>query len=519
MKNEEINIYITQEEYNELFNAKSKQIAIDFNLESITFFESFIEIFITNDDYFDSLKESLSKRKMLNLILTQDDAILSKNSYSPVAIVLALKYKEDLFDSELKREYRVLLNKIRLESYLGKHTNDKYSLNIENKEIELSYADILNPILNETCYSKFMNKSLKYLDLLKIEFVYLLKEFIKDKQLFTSYNLSDQQLSFYKSIIESYDTSVINKYLVREFEYSDEIQINDEIRNKISEKVPKKISILKKTIYIYLSMFQILRYDFELVDDKIIKKHKDLTRIKEINSKNNKVFSYEFSCILAKIFEEMGINFEYNDKYIIARIKKYIVKYKAINQEFNAQTISEFDILKGITVLTDDKTTKLDFANVIDSVYKRIYQDKVNVEILKMPFNKLLMYYRLNSSKNSLPFEKKYTIFKKLITKVVTESNAIGYIYEIRKLIFNDDELDSNISFATIVEDNNPVVIITVNFVNINLYNSNKYVYYNPPHKIEKFSLNELRLQFFNGRFKYIKNSKDNIIGLEKSNI
>ncbi len=523
MKNEDINIYITYQEYNKIFSKSAKQIAVNVNLESVSFPESLIDTFITNDEYYDSLKEALSKRQNLNLILMQGNVILLKNTYTPLSIVLGIKTKEDKLEDEFKREFMVLVNKIKIGSYLSKNIKKTYVTNIENKEFEFSYNDILDVILDEEKYYEFINAKSKYMDLTKNEFVYLLKEFIVTKRVFLAFELTNQEITFYKSLIQLYDTYSINQYLETNFKYKDQVSVNPGYETMIMESIPKNTSILEKTIYIYLNLFDSLKYDVELDDDTIIKRHKDLTRIKEINIKNNRVFSYEFSCILAKLFEKLNIKFEYNDKYIIARINKFIVKYKSINATFNMSTNAKAELLKGITISNDNKNTKAEFSKIINSIYHKLYQEKINLDIINMPFSKLLTYYRLNSNKLSISFEKKFEIFEKLISNVALEENAMGYIYELKSLIFNANELDSNISFATIAEHkddkDNPVVIITVNYTNINLYNSNKYIYYNPPRKLEKYSLNELRMQFFKGRFKYIKNSRDNIIGLEKSNL
>ena len=523
MQSEEMNIYISYSEYNKIFNSKTKQVVINVNLESVSFPETLIDMFINNANYFSALKEALMRRQNLNIILTQNDVVLLKNAYTPLSIVLAIKHKEDELQDEFKREFMVLLNKIKISNYLSKNSRKTYSIMIENEDCEFSYSDILNVILDQDKYYEFINSKSKYFGLTKNEFVYLLKRFILEKRLFYVFELTKEQISLYKSLIDAFDTYAINEYLSSNFKYSSSIKLNKDFEFLILNQVPENTSILEKTIYIYLSMFRYLKYDFELDDTGIIKRHKDLSRIEEINAKNNRVFSYEFTCLLAKFFEKLGLTFEYSDKYIIARINKYIIKYKAIASKFNIDEVPELNLIKGITILNDNRNSRNEFSKVIDSIYRKLYQEKINLDIINMPFSRLLNCYKMNTSKISIPFELKEEIFKKLIKRVALKENAIGYIYELKTLIFNQDELDSNISFATIAEiedgKTSPAVIITINHTNINLYNSNEYIYYNPPNKIEFYNLNKLRMQFFKGRFKYIKNSRDNIIGLEKSSL
>ena len=523
MNSEDINIYIDYKEYDTLFNSNAEQITVRLNLDKITFYETLINYFIEKDSYFNYLKEALSRRKNINLVVEQNDIILLKKTIAPAAIVLGIKTKEETLQNDFKRKFKVLLNKIDIDNYLNNNYRKTYTINVDGKKLKFLYGQILDVILDSGRYNEIINTRFKYLGINPREFVYVLKNFLIDKHILITFALDSQAVTYYKTLIQSFDTFAINKYQETEFKYSADVSIDKDFANYILSEMPKNISLLEKTIYAYMNMFQLLKYDEELVDDKIVKKHKDLTRIQDINIKNNMIFSYEFSCLFAKILEKLGLKFEYNDKYIIARINYFVIKYKSMTPEFNLKELSQFDIIKEITLLNDNKNTKDDFNKIISKIYDTLYQKKVDIEIAKMPFNKLLAYYKKTSNKISVSFEKKYEIFLKLISNVTLDANAMGYIYELKTIIFNEDELNSNISFATVAEQYgkkvNPAVIITVNNININLYNSNKYVYYNPPSSLETYNLNEIRLHFFNGRFKYIKKSRDNIIGVEKNNI
>ena len=131
MQSEEMNIYISYSEYNKIFNSKTKQVVINVNLESVSFPETLIDMFINNANYFSALKEALMRRQNLNIILTQNDVVLLKNAYTPLSIVLAIKHKEDELQDEFKREFMVLLNKIKISNYLSRNSRKTYGIMIE----------------------------------------------------------------------------------------------------------------------------------------------------------------------------------------------------------------------------------------------------------------------------------------------------------------------------------------------------------------------------------------------------
>ena len=523
MNNEELNICLTYSEYEKLFNTKSKQIFVNSNLEKVFLPEILIESFIEKRDYFNILKDSLNNKANISFNLVQGEEILIKNIYSPLSIVLGIKYKENFLDNELKREFKVILNKINFNNYLIKNKDKVFKFSIDGNDKKISYNNLFSILFDTNIYDEFISNNHKYLDLSKPEFVYALKEFITTKKIFLVYQFNEQSISLYKSLFEKYDTEAINKYLITSFKYSDKVNINEYFFNQLLYGIPKNASLIEKTIYIYLNLLQILRYDFEVeADTDIIKKHKDFTRIEEIDSKNNKVFPYEFMCLFAKILEKLKINFDYDEKFIVARIEKYLVKYKAISSTFNGEILSQLDLIKGISILNININTKNDFSKIISKISNNIYKKNINIQIVNMPFEQLLNVFKVKSNKISISFNEKYELFLNLISSANLGNDSLGYIYKLKTIIFNETELNSNISFATVAEytsEIKPVVIITINSININLYNSNKYIYFNPPQKIKIYNLNEIRYEFFNGRLKYIKGSSDNIIGVEKNNI
>ncbi len=518
---DEVIISLNQDEYNALF-LDNNHFKINVNFEKVVFTNKLVDEFMKNDLFLESLKEALKKRVNLTIMLNQNDEILAKKTYSPVSIILAIQTKEDLFDNESLRDFKVLSSKIDFKNYINKNKNKLFNIDIDGKNYDITYEKATSLLLSIPEYSHFINIKGKYKKFSKEKYVYILKTFAVSKKVFLIFKFENEIIENYKNLIQLYDTEAINQFIETTFKYSDKVEINENFKSFIISDYDN-VSRIEKAILIYIKLFNILKYDYEFIDDISIKKHKDFSRIVEITEKNNKVVTYEFSCLLAKIFETLNLKFTYNDNYIIVRINKFLLKFKSINEEFNIDLLNSLSLLKGINILNSNKNTCSEFEKIISSIYNKLHEEKIESAILKMPFNELINLYKISSSKINILFQEKFNCFLKLISEVTKEEEAIGYIYELKNIFFKDEDLNANISFATVIEKEHnlstAMVIITTNPININLYNSNKYICYNPPKSIRIYNLTELRQEFFNGRLKYIKGSKDNIIGLEKSSI
>ena len=507
--------------YEKLIKNNSKQLFINANGNYVAIPRSIIYEFISNKEYMETLKSSLMERVNIELTLTQSDEILLKKVYSPISIILGIKLIESDLTNEELRNFKVLLDKANLKKYLTKNKDKEYTIEIDNKTRVITYKEIFAILLDKKEYDIFINSKGKYNGYFKEEFVYLLINFIAKHKIFLSFILDEEVSERYQYLIKYYDIEAINKYTTSDSKLLDKYEISEELFNDVTANLPSNVSNLEKIILLYLNLHNYLTFDFEIDDESDkIKKHKDYSRIVEINKTNNRVFSYEFSSVLAKILFKLGFNFEYNDKYILTRIGKYIVRFKSISENFNSKIYTDVDLLKGVTLKNFNKETINKFNKIYNKIYKKAYQDRIDLELLNLSFKDSINIYRTISKKITLPFKDKYHIFLKLIENVNLSYNAIAYVYEIKKIIFNASELNSNISFAIISEKNGrkiePIVIITINFTNINLYNSNEYIYYNPPKKIRKLDLKGIRQEFFKGNFEYIKDTNDNIIGVEK---
>ena len=96
--------------------------------------------------------------------------------------------------------------------------------------------------------------------------------------------------------------------------YMDEAELNQELKKEIMSIVPERFTPLEKAFYIYKELCKRFTYDEEqlagLTNAIYTINHRDIERIKKINSNNNKIICHEFSVIYAKFLEKIGIDYE-----------------------------------------------------------------------------------------------------------------------------------------------------------------------------------------------------------------
>ena len=512
---------LDKNDYHRLLN--TNMLYIKANITDCTISSNLLMEFLINDNFYQYLNECIKTKSNLQFVLKNNNEIISKVTFSIVTIIVGIGTLSDLVTLTHKEKIRLsyLKNKIDFNKYLSKNYYEEFEFLVDNKRVKLKCGDVLSIFIEPQKYLNFVNGSDKLFNLTKEQFVFCLKEFFIKEKIFDCYILNNSFIKCYQYLVLTYDTEAINKFLTTT-PLNDDFNLNSELVDDVYRNIKTK-NKLEQVIYIYYYLIQLLTYDEEFDEvDGIAKKHKDFSRIEFINSKNNRVVNYEFSAIFAKFLENLNINYEYNDSNISFRINKYLLRAKAISKPLSTASIESR--LKGLTLLNHHRITKQEFEKIISSVYQNIYENKLNITILGMTFTESIDMYKRISSKNNINFKEKL----ELLISLISDSDNIGginmgYIYQLKTILFSEDELNSNINFTVMSENtdkgSNPVVIITYNEININLYNSNHYIYYNPPLPLEEYDLQELRKAFFNGRFSYIKGTKENIIGLEKSSV
>lgn len=480
-----------------------------------------------NDNYYQYLNDCINNHQNLEIALLSNQEIIAKAIFSTVSIVQGLKKwtanPNVTLENKIKLKINYLTKKVNFEEFLKKNHDNKFELMIDNKSLQSTYGEILKILFEPSLYFNFINAKYKFLNLEAEEYIYYLKELFQKENILGSYIMDEIVVRNYSYLINNYDIESINKFIKTEYETLKNVNLNSELEERIISLISPKKTKVEKVIYLYYNLIQILTYDEEyesLVD--IVKTHKDYSRIELITSHYNKVVNYEFVAIFCKFLEKLKINYEFNDTTIKFRIGKYILKANSISSAFDKEKNIINKILGGINVLNHDKRTVAEFNNILASIHKEIYDQKLNTAILKMSYKESLEQYRKISSKNKMSFKSKLDLLISLIEHTENIGRIdIGYIFQLKTILFSDSELNSNINFITISENNkkisNPIVIITYNEVNVHLYNSNKYIYYNPPQALKTYNLLEIRKEFFNGRFSYIKGTKEDIIGVEKS--
>lgn len=525
LDNNENVFLLDKKEYQKLVNSKTIFVVANLSKTMIPF--NFLNEVLTNDSLYHYLNDCINRNKNLEFVLKDNEVIISRTNYSIVSIVKALaqvvKNNQILVTEKMLAKLHYLSKKVDFKAFIRINHDKNFEIKIDNKIVNIAYESILSILVNTEKYLEFIGDFKKIYNLTKEEFVFCLKELFKKENILDCYLLDENEINRYLYLENNYDTEAINQLIFKDKNVTKSISLNDKLISAVYKSIPSNKTKLEQSIYIYYSLTQILIYDEEFdYLKKVVKEHKDLTRIEAITPKNNKVINYEFAIIFAKFLDQMGINYKLTDSYMQIRVKKYLFKAKLITSEFTYDKTSIEKMLKGIIVCNQLKNTKKEFENILQAVYQDLYQKRLNLAILGMSYKESVDNYKKLSHKIKISFKDKLPILSLLIANTKNGSD-IGYIYQLRKILFTESELTSNINIITVSENVDgsmmPIVIITTNEVNVNLYNSNHYIYYNPPFPLKDYNLSELRKEFFRGRFSYIKGTKENIIGLEKSNV
>lgn len=217
----------------------------------------------------------------------------------------------------------VISTKKTVQEFLEQYQSEVYetTIDFQNYSIPISlfisFFDLTNPEFNNLC----SNHNITTInDIPKEHFIYAACEFIKTRKILETFNIPQNISIRYQELLtqQKIDFEALNQYLITSDTLHTKISINDSLRTKILSEMSQNMSILEKSIYIYIKMCKLFTYDDEYIAAKkqefIFEKHKDLNYISKITPENNRIVCFEFNIIYTKLQEELGIHFKSNYK-------------------------------------------------------------------------------------------------------------------------------------------------------------------------------------------------------------
>lgn len=308
-------------------------------------------------------------------------------------------------------------------------------------------------------------------------------------------------------------------------------ELNDELYNEVVKNMPQNMTNIEKTIYIYLKLCTLLTYDEEYYaskqDDEVNKRHIDISKLSDIDLSNNEVICYEFNAIFAKILDRFGYKFkiqlqsdeclEYGHTSLYYICDEYVISADSVTSILcgDLQLAKRGKMPVGLKCLNNSSDICREFNYALEEMTELIKDQTYKTN---SNFRKILdEYLSLTQPKQfDISINRKIEMFFELLFKSnLTGMDAIGYITTLVMGIF--DENVKKCMSVTIVTENidnhlKPTVIFTINN-DINDYNNNIYICFNPPNNLRRFNRDEMQNLFDNKNFVFRDKVVPGIIG------
>lgn len=286
----------------------------------------------------------------------------------------------------------------------------------------------------------------------KEKYVYTLQNYFQQNGLLKKYIFPYEMLLKKQYIESKVDTYAYDRPLYKLPEYTNEINVNEDLWNEIWSKVPNEFTKLEKAYYIYYQLCKILTYDEEWYifggDVPENSEHKDITYLETVNKEINEVVCFEFTAIYSQFLESLGARYEFGNSMSYAEGHEYlnfIVDKFFIKADSTEHLISgDFTLAKQNERLTDFKlkntnpATQIEFEKSIKKVIEYIKREEQQENDF---LNIVEQYKALNSdAKCMLTNEEKLNILISSLEKCdLPPIDSLGYIHTTIKNLFPDD--------------------------------------------------------------------------------
>lgn len=396
--------------------------------------------------------------------------------------------------------------KMSLARFADDHAGEDISMMIDNHECVVASESIFN-LLNMDVeeFNDFLeNGKSSFGGVKKEEFVYILVNYIKKNKLKELYVLEDLVLSRIQAFQnnELIDIEAFNQLLTTDV-VSDDVLVNNSIKERILKNVPQTLNDLERVLYVYIMLYETYSYNPKLFTD-------------EHHQEGVKEFSKTFANILNRfkvnyeILSETPTNFK-----IKFRVGKYLLLLNARHEEN--------DRLTGIKCMNLNKQTTEDFKEEFKSVSKMfgnvddeevIVDDEVKVEpeVIEeeVDLDALIKEYNsLNPPKVTISLKTRISILlDKIETAKVHGADALAYVLLLRKNLFTYRERDHNFDYKIIYnhssEETCGLLILNATSMKENP-ESNVYYLFMPPNGLFKKNPESAKLKLETGEYEEIE--------------
>ena len=345
----------------------------------------------------------------------------------------------------------------------------KYNSYLFNKvpNSNLYLFDIVD-FINNNNMDEYVKNNDNILGLSFVEVAKLLNEFIfKIDYTKTNVSTHDKYINLWKKVIDKELNNKLSKFVdlyipdpLSEMEFLPankfrDVQINDELRNKIFSEIPENYTDLQKVYFIYKYLCNNFVYDSIVLagsqmDEYDINNHRNIDNIKDRDFNNNDVVCWDVSLILAKFIEELGFPTQLVD-YDGEIITGYGKTHTAVKTKVGDYLLN-LDITNGL-IHNDMSIQQLSgqvmFFKILNNTNRVYNKAKKEIEMVDKYFNsKYGKYQRYVSSleeytkmcdKDLVSFDDKVGIIVScLLNEDIDDTSKILATNKLKEVLFKD---------------------------------------------------------------------------------
>ena len=528
-------LIVSTEEDN--INKESPTIKCSVNGKDISITKEVLTKLLTDDRYYSYvLKLFNNEIPCFRVCGVKNGDITPSIKLSKAEIVIGLEElkKETNFTDEMNDKLSYLSSEVSFNKFFNDFKDNAYQISIDGFDIVIPLLGMINFLrLKEDYYLKCL--SLDTISNTKVEyFIYALTKFIVDEHILDNYVMNEDIIERISKLIcnEVIDVESLNQITKTIDKEKDKVKVNERFHDYIMSDM-EGLSLLEKSIYIYIKMCKSFTYDEEFYASGQTGlptlKHRDINNIEKIDLTNNKIVCYEFNAIYAKFLSELGINYisitrggnEYGTghAYLTYRIGKYLINADSVESIIRGDLFqAKLNLpLNGLVCKNANLDTKSEFSSIVDKVYKRFIGDNTSSNI---SFEDIKNEYESLCSKRSIPLEERVSILINKVNGADLEGvDSLSYIIHLNNLLFTSLEKKKNMVVSLLkhnLEDDRVgvSVIFTINKSDVNKNSDeNKYIYYEPKNKLIEIQKDAILKEMKDGSLSYIKGSVYKIPG------
>lgn len=466
--------------------------------------------------------------------------ISKKNIYS--SFIEAISTGDLELNDKTRKNFHILKEMTSLSFYEQCHGNEDFKFDIEGSTYTFKVKDFFDFLKMEPLeLVDMLTTKNKLYGVKKEYFVFALKAYFSRNFIETDYELPQNiQKNYHVLAKDLYvDTGYFN---VTYDAPSEEIEVNQELKDYVLEGIRDDFTPLEKAIYIYLKMCKALTYDEEFFAacerGTVALKHKDLKHLKEISLTNNSVVCYEFCELYAYFLRNIGVsasarytNEEYGSGHTIVRFRagKYVCMADPLTSIFQGDLfgVKLNKVPKGLVCFNKFSDTQLEFRDAIKKMHEYAIceeQFDCNTVLKKSSFDDLLLRYKdVTDNFIEMPLSERIAaLFEKVKSMQSLQGlDTYSYVMMLGSMFFTKEEREHNVVFELIKttdpkEENKELMPIGVLVVNPNGFSEidyeNSYYLYSKRSGFEPISYYTLSERFQSGEYAYRKDERINTI-------